>query len=90
MELSELKHIQIFMTPYEIDYRRLKRKPSSKQLFLTFTPKMEEIFETLETVDIKMNPPHSIIEIILNRNVGNTIKHQNVPNKHQHTQNNTS
>ena len=78
------------MTSYEIDYIRFERQPQSEQISLTFTPKMEEIFETLETADIDMNPSHSIIEPIVNRNVGNPFRHQNRPNQHQHTHKNTS
>ena len=46
---------------------------------------MVEIFETLETVDIDMNPSHSMIGPIVNRNFGNTFQHQIELNQHQHT-----
>ena len=47
MKLSKLKHLQWSMTSYEIEYRRFERHPQSGQPSLTFTPKMEEILETL-------------------------------------------
>ena len=51
---------------------------------------MEVILETLEKLDIDMNPSNSMIEPIVNRNFGNKLKHQNGPNKRQHTNKNTS
>ena len=62
MELSKFKYIQRYMNPFELYYRRFELHPQIQQLFLSFTPKMEEIFETLETADIYMNPSHSIIK----------------------------
>ena len=55
-------------------------KTQRNQLFIKLTPKMEEIFETLETADIDMNTPHSIIEPIVNRNFGYIFQHHNGPN----------
>ena len=49
------------MTPFEPDYIRFELQPQIQQLSLTFNPKIEEIFETLETADIDMNPSHSMI-----------------------------
>ena len=49
MELSKLKHLQRYMTPFEIDYIMFEHWPQSKRLYLTFNPSIEEIFETLET-----------------------------------------
>ena len=39
------------MTPFELYYRSFERQPQIQQISLTFTPKFEEIFETLDTVD---------------------------------------
>ena len=47
MEVSKFKHQQIYMTPFELNYRRFENYPQSQKLSLTFTPKIEEIFETL-------------------------------------------
>ena len=80
MELSKLKHIQRYMNPFELNYRRFERQPQIQHLSLTFSPIIEEIFETLETADIDMTPYHSMIEPIVNRNFGNTFQHQNGPN----------
>ena len=46
------------MTPFDLDYIRFELQTQSQQLSLTFTPKIEEIFEILETADIDMNPSH--------------------------------
>ena len=78
------------MTSYELYYRSFERQPQSKQLPLTFTLKMEEIFETLEAAYIDINPLHSVIESIFNRNLGNKFQHHNVPNQRQRIHKNTS
>ena len=90
MELSKLKHIQRYMTPFELDYRNFERLSQSQQLSNTFTPKIEEFFETLETEDLYMTSSHSIIEPISNQSFVNTFKDHNGPNQHQHTHKNTS
>ena len=90
MELSKLKHIQRYMNSFEIEFRRFGRQPQSDQLSIIFTPKVEEIFETLETADIDMYPSHSMIEPIVKNNFENTFQHQNGPNRRQHTHKNTS
>ena len=78
------------MTYFEIYYKRFEHQPQSNQLSIIFTPSMEVIFETLKTADIEMNLYHSIIEPIFNRNFGNILHHQNVPNQRQRTNNNAS
>ena len=88
MELSKLKHLQRYMTSFELDFRRFERQSQSDQLSNIFTPSMEVILETLETTDIEMNPPHSMIEPIVNRKFRNMFHHQNVPNQHQRTKKN--
>ena len=52
-----------------------ERPPQSDHLSIIFTPKMEEIFETLETLDLDMNSYHSMIEPIVGINLGNTFQH---------------
>ena len=78
------------MTPFELDYIMFDRQPQRQEPSLTFTPKMEEIFEILETEDIDMIPFHSIIKPIVNSDIGNTFQHYNGINHRQHTQKNTS
>ena len=90
MGVSKLKHLQRYMTPFELDYRSFEHQPQSQQLSLTFTPKIEEIFESLETSDIDITPSHSIIEPIVNRNFGNIFQHHNGPNQFQNKHKNTS
>ena len=90
MELSKLKHLQRYRTPFELDYRRFDRQKQIQQLSITFSPKIEEIFETLETADIDITSSHSIIETIVNRNFANTLQHQNGPIQRQQTHKNTS
>ena len=64
-ELSKLKFLQRYTTQYEIYHRKYEHLPQSYQLSTTFTPKIEEVFETPETADIDMIPSHSIIEPIV-------------------------
>ena len=40
MELSNLNHIQRYMTSFEIDFRSFERQPQSDQLSILFTPSM--------------------------------------------------
>ena len=73
------------MTPFEIDYSTFGRQPKIQQLSLMFTPKIEEIFETRETSYIDINPSHSMIEPIVNRNFVNIFQHQDGTNQRQRT-----
>ena len=75
MELSNLKHLQCYMTSFYIGVRLLERQPQKYQLSIIFTTPMEIILETLETLYIDMNPSHSMIEPIVNNNFGNKLKH---------------
>ena len=68
-ELSNMKYVQLCMTSFELDFRRFERQPQSEKLSIIFTPSMEIIFETIETVYIEMNLPHSIFEPIVNRKI---------------------
>ena len=78
------------MTSFELDFKRFEHQPQSDQLSEIFTPSMEGTFKTLQTADIDMNPSHSMIEPIVNRNFRNTFHHQNVPNQRQHINKNAS
>ena len=78
------------MTPFELDYRKFELQPQIQKLFIKLNPAVEEVFETLETLDIDMTPYHSMIEPISNRNFGNTFQHQNGQNQRQHTHKKTS
>ena len=78
------------MTLYELDYEKFECLPQIHQLSTTFISTIEEFFEILETVDIYVTLPHSIIETILNRDFGNKFQHQNGPNQLQHIHKNTS
>ena len=88
MELSKLKHLQRYMTSFEIYFIIFESQPQSNKLSIIFAPSIELIFGTLETAEIYMNPSHSMIEPIVNRNFGNIFHHQNGPNQHQHTNKN--
>ena len=76
------------MTPFILNYKRFERHAQNQKLSLPLTPKIEEIFETLETVDIDMTPSHSMIEPIVNSNFGDTFRNKNGPNQRQHTDKN--
>ena len=90
MEMSKLRHIQQYITSFELDFRRFEYHLQSYQLYIIFTPSMGGISENIETSDIYMNPSHSIIGAIFNSSFGNTLQHQNGPNQRQHTNKNTS
>ena len=78
------------MTSFALDLRRFERQPQSEHLSTIFTLSMELNFEPLKTDDIDMNPSHSVIDHIVNRNFGNTFCHQNGTNKCQHTNKNNT
>ena len=88
MELSNLEHLQIYMNSFQLDFIRFERHPQSYQLYIIFNPSMELILENTQTADIDMNPYHSMIEHIINRNFGNKLHHQNGQNQRQHTNKN--
>ena len=90
MELSNFKHLQRYMTSFEIYYRKFERLPQIQQLSTTFNPTIEEVFETLDTADIDMSSSHSMIKPIVNHNFGNKFQHHNGPNQRQHPYKNTS
>ena len=90
MKLSKLKHLQRYMTTFELGYINFECLSQSQKLYTTFTSKIEEVFETLETSDIDIKSPHSMIEPIVNHNFLNTFQHHNGKNQHQQTHNNTS
>ena len=48
MDLSNMKHLQQYMTSFELEFRSFEHHPQSNQLSIIFTPKMEEIIETIE------------------------------------------
>ena len=90
MKLSKFKHLQCYMTSFDIEFRRFDRQPQSNQLSIIFIASMEVIFETIGTAYIYMNPSHLTIKLIVNRNFGNTFHHHNGFNKSQHTNKHTS
>ena len=90
MELSKLKHLQIYMTIYEPDDNFFECIPQSHHISTAFTSTIEEVFENIETTDIDMTSSHSMIEPIVNRDFGNQFQHQNGTNQHQHIHKNTN
>ena len=47
MERSKLKHLQQYMTTFELNYGIFERLSQSGQLSTTLTPTIEEVFETI-------------------------------------------
>ena len=90
IELSKMKHLQCYMTTFEIEYRNSELLPQINQLSTMLHSTTEEVFETLETEDIDISTAHSMIDSIVNRNFGNTFHHQNGPNQGQRVHKNTS
>ena len=89
MKLSKLKHIQRYMTTFELYCINFECLPKIQQLSTIFNSTIEELFETLETVFVDMSTAHSIVEPIFGRDFGNTFQHQNGPNKCQRIHKNT-
>ena len=58
IELSKLKHIQQYINSFELDFIWFEYQPQTDQLSEIFTPSMEDIFDTLKTADININPSH--------------------------------
>ena len=75
------------MTYFEMDYRKIERKPQRHQLYVYFEITMEQIFEILEAEDIETTTTSypNMIEPIFNRIFGNTFQYQNGPNQRYHT-----
>ena len=79
------------MTLFDIEYRKFEHKPQIHQLNDKFSFKMEELFETLETVGFEMTKTRSsnMIESIVNRNSAKAFNRHNDPNQclnvHKHT-----
>ena len=78
-----MKHLQLNMNTFELNYRKYEQLPQRQQLSTIFKSTIEEVFEALETVDVCMSTAHSMIEPIVNRNFGNIFDHRNGPNQHQ-------
>ena len=53
-ELSKLKHLQHYMTTFELEYRKFAWNPQRHKLSNTFQFTIEEVFESLETSDVYM------------------------------------
>ena len=81
-----MKHLQRYITPIELDYRKFERLQQSHKISNVFTSTIEENFETLETSDIDITSSHSMIEPIFSHNFSNTFQHQNGPNQPQYIQ----
>ena len=74
------------MTTLEPDYRKIEHKKHRHQISNTFKFTLEEVFQTLETEDVKITAAHylTMIEPIINRNFCNNIHHHNGPNQRKH------
>ena len=84
MELSKLKRLQCYINTFELKYIKSECNPQRHQFSTTFHHTIEELFETLYTVDVYIPTVHSIVDPIFNRDFGNNFHHQNGPNQHQH------
>ena len=45
MELLELKHLQLYMTTFELEYRKFELLPQIQQLYTTFHFTIEEVLK---------------------------------------------
>ena len=89
-ELSKFKHIQRYMTAFDLDFRMCGRLPQRHRLFTILHSTIEAIFENIEESDVDILTALSIIEPIFNHNIGNTFHRHNGPNQRQHIYKNTS
>ena len=71
-----------------MDYREFEQNPSIQQLYIDFEITTEQLFETLkaENIDMTTTSYPNMVDSISIINFGNTFHHQNVPNKHHHTE----
>ena len=78
MEFSKLKHLQRYMTTFEIKYRNFECNIQIHQPFDKFQFTIEEVSETLETsfVDTTTEYYSTMIKLIVNRKFVNTFNHQ--------------
>ena len=84
MEPSKLKHLQLYMTTFELEYRKFERNSQRQKPSTKFHFTIEDVFETLETSDVDMSTSHYMIDPIVNGNFVNTFHRQNVPDQIQH------
>ena len=91
MELSKLKHLQFYMTKFELEHIYYEQNQKIHQLTTIFHFTIIWVFETLETADVVISTANypTMIGPIVNINFFNTFRHQNVPNQcqqfHKHT-----
>ena len=57
------------MNTFELDYIKFERLPQIHKLSTIFQSTIEEVFDTLETVDVGRSTAHSMIEPIVNQNI---------------------
>ena len=81
MEPLKLKHLQLYMTKFELEYGSYEHNTQRHQLSNTFQFKIEGVSETPETadVDIKASYYSTMIKPIVNRKFGNNFHHQYGP-----------
>ena len=50
-------------------YITFERHPKNQQIYITFTPTIEEVFETLDKTDIYITLSYATVEPIFNSNL---------------------
>ena len=78
-----MKHLQLYTTTFELDYRKFELLTQIHQLSTILQYKIEEVFEALETADIDMLTVHYMIVTIFNQSFDNKIHNLNGPNQRQ-------
>ena len=61
------------MNKFDLECRKFERLPQRHQISTTVHFTIEEVFETLESVDIYMSKYHSMIDPVVNKNFENIL-----------------
>ena len=61
MKLLQLKHLQLYMTNFELGYRKVERIQQRHQLSTIIQSTIEEVFGTMEKSYVDMSTSHSTI-----------------------------
>ena len=82
-ELSILKHLQWYITNFELHYSQFECNPQIHQLSTKFHHTIESVFEALETSCVDISTAHSMIDPIFKINFDNIFHRQNRSNQRQ-------
>ena len=73
-----MKHIQLYITTFELEYRNVEQLSHRQQPPTTSQSTIVEVFETLETAYVDISTAHSMIEPIENIHLNTRMDQINV------------